>query len=220
MASEFLDKNPGKRLPEKTWVIIQGRYEKGDGVRALGREYGINPSTISNRAIRCGWLHHGALREEAITEVREEVKEEFKQSYKALAKAASGNHFKLYRYGQQLGLRLLQAVESNLNEPDPSKKIQINREVYQLNTIMQTVQVAINGERTALGMDTMKWEDESDGFDKFIDAVNEMRKRKLEREQIKLNPPDESPFPGAEDELSEFPDGEVGISTELEGVEE
>lgn len=196
----------GKHLGSHVWLIIQGRYEKGDSVRGMAKEYGISASTICNKAKKCGWLDHGQLKEEAISATREKIKDEFSSSYKEMAKQAVGNHFKLFRYIQKLGLQFVQDVERNASLPAAEKK-NINREIYQLNVLAQTIKSAIDGERLALGMDGMKWDDDKDAFSKFTDAIVEMRQKKAIPEKI-----DGAGLPESED---------FGVgSKELEGVDE
>lgn len=166
-----------QRLNNHIWLIIQGRYEKGDSVRGLAREYGINPATICNRAKKYGWLEHGSLNKEAINKARTEITDDLGATYKTLAKQAIGNHYKLFRYIQQLGLKFVQEVEKNSKLPAASRS-NINREIYQLNVLSQTIKNAVDGERVALGMDKINWDDEKDAFDKFTQAIEKMRGEK------------------------------------------
>lgn len=192
-------KGKSKTLGSHVWLIIQGRYEKGDGVRALAKEYGISPSTICNRAKSFGWLAHGQLKEDAIQAAREKIREDFGSSYKEMAKQAVSNHYKLFRYIQQLAVKLLHDVEENSRTPDASKKKQINREIYQLNVLSQTIKSAVDGERLTLGMDSFKWQDEKDGFSKFTEAISQMRSTKELPEPIEIDAVE-----GIEDELDDI----------------
>lgn len=204
--------NPGKRLTEHTWLIIQGRYERGDSVRAMAREYEISAAAISNRAKKFGWLEQGALKEAAVKEARSSIKDEFASTYREHAKAAIGNHFKFARYVQQIALHLTQIVDENIREPNPARRRNVNREIYQLNILSTTMRSAIEVERQALSMDSIKWDDPKDGFSKFVETLADMRAAR-EAKKIGYEAGDEPNLEGEEGQVTEiaeeYEDGEV-----------
>jgi hypothetical protein len=214
--------NKAKFLGSHVWLIIQARYEKGDGVRKLAKEYNINPATICNRAKKFGWLAHGQLKEDAMTQARDAIKTEFTSTYKELAHQAMGNHHKIHRMIQQMCLDFVKEVAANSKRPAAEKK-DINREIYQLNVLTQTMKTAIDGERLALGMDSFKWQDEEkDAFSKFAGTIAQMRgKKELEDsdgetvevpalpETIDGSIPEEEE-PLTEEELAEIDAEEIG----------
>jgi len=177
---------PGVRLDEATWIKIQSRYERGESVRGMAREFGVNAATIVNKGKKLGWLGHGELKAEALEEARSAIKEIVKKTYTEEVKIAQGRHLQLSRAVQKMGAFMLQTIGDNVKEPDPAKKKQINREIYQLNILSQTLGSAINIERMSLGMENFKPDEEKDGFSKFIDSVNQMRERREVRESKAL----------------------------------
>ncbi|MGD0276603.1 MAG: hypothetical protein ABSB79_11245 [Syntrophales bacterium] len=158
-----------KKYPSvKAWAEIQARYESGENVTELAKEYGITHPAISNKAKRKGWGKHGSLRTEAIDGARTKVKEELQLSYEEIAKQVNEKYLSMFQNIQEAAMMILDNLWQRLKaldeqneymkaeaikrgDPHPPIPLDTGNDVYVYAQLMNIICKCVNEERKLLG---------------------------------------------------------------------
>lgn len=176
------DKHQKKRiyLDQKAWAEIQARYDTGESLKSIAKDYGIDLSTISKRAKRNFWKGHGELATSALAEAREKAKEEITDSYEQKIKENNERQLKelinlkalaqkaMFILNKRMDVKLavanshgkyeeiLDKIEKGeISEKELLKSMpDVTREIYSIAALIQSLKTAtMDYERVILGME-------------------------------------------------------------------
>lgn len=105
---------PGKRLSVNEWAEIQARYETGESLSELARDYDVSVPTISKRAKKYEWKRADDIYAEAMAEARETVKERVRSDYQEKIERANENQQKLFQFSQKFAFEMMQQLYQSL----------------------------------------------------------------------------------------------------------
>ena len=95
-------------LSHTKWAEIKAKYQLGERVTDIAKEYEIGKSTISQRARRHSWGDHGSLKDEIAREVTDETKDKLKANYKEVVQQHSDD----YEFVRKLIMKLAVAINT------------------------------------------------------------------------------------------------------------
>ena len=166
------------KLSAHQWAKVQARYEAGDKITIIAKDYGLKAPAIYMRARRKGWKKHGSLREEVIAGAREKTVEKLKESFAAEVEKANERHSNMYKLAEKAAVQYLQQlVKDNEDAIARNQPIAFGNKPYLLQTTIAGMNMAVNGERQVKGYDEHKLEKE-DPDRSLWDSLDEKRRER------------------------------------------
>jgi hypothetical protein len=209
-------------LKPEAWIKIRTRYELGESVTELGKQYGIAKQTICSRARRHKWAKKGSASDELVAKAKAKIETKLGEEYEALVTEVNVQSIEDYRYVSKFARHLMvqqknrvMAIENasaydeaqyyaehkakrtailvkegrDIGEPRPFIPLDIGKEIYRLNQIVDVMDKAtIKSTRYLLGIEGKSIAPDQnsiadDGLCQMIDTGTRLYKEQIRRNE-------------------------------------